>query len=66
MSDEFTESAPCPCPVDCTRKDDCKACVAHHTGQGQQPYCQAVRNEQGQKSLFKKVLAFLSYLFCPT
>ena len=30
----------CPCPSDCTRRTNCKACIAFHHSRGEQTYCE--------------------------
>jgi len=37
----------CPCPSDCTRRRDCKACVQFHHGRDELTYCEFLY-EKGQ------------------
>ena len=30
----------CPCPSDCTRRRDCKACIQFHHGRDELTYCE--------------------------
>ena len=30
----------CPCPSDCTRRQDCKACIQFHHGRDELTYCE--------------------------
>ncbi|MCK5147746.1 hypothetical protein KAR48_13390 [bacterium] len=41
----FVTAKNCPCPADCSRHGDCKACIAYHKKRGDQTCCDRLESK---------------------